>query len=189
MISGCTRFKKRRVVGTSIAEAPLALWIIILGMAFPLLIIVMTSVKYGFFWNAARDACKQACQAQTFEAAPPNGGQSAMATAISVANAGAASFSGITITSTDVYIIRTDLVTGIDEKITPPNVKLSGSGYSPPDIDKYYYAIQVELNGTVEPFIQHPGGIGGLDIPGLTSSFPVKVTSQQPFENIQGLDD
>jgi hypothetical protein len=188
MIADRTRFRKKRV-GTSIAEAPLALWIIILGMAFPLLILVMTSVKFGFFWNAARDACKQACQAQTFEQPPPTGGTSAVDTANTVANAAAASFSGITIVPpVQVYIIRTDLVTNVDQKMPVPNQRLMGAD-APPDPDRYYYAIQVELDGTVDPFINHPGLMDNLPIPGLTTSFPVHVTSQQPFENIQGLDD
>lgn len=187
MTSGRTRLKKIRV-GTTIAEAPLALWIIILGMAFPLLILVMTSVKYGLFWNAARDACKQACQAQTFEQPPPNGGLSAVDTANQVATAAAASFSGITIVPpVQVYIIRTDLTSGVDQKMPVPNQRLNGTD-APPDPDKYYYAIQVELDGTIDPFLNHPG-LTGIPIPGLTTSFPVRVTSQQPFENIQGLDD
>ncbi|MDZ4838343.1 MAG: hypothetical protein SGJ27_31560 [Candidatus Melainabacteria bacterium] len=187
MISGRTRVRNKRV-GTTIAEAPLALWIIIMAMAFPLLILVMTSVKYGLFWNAARDACKQACQAQTFEQSGPTGSLSAVQTAGSVATAAASSFSGITISNIEVFIIRTDLITGIDQKM-PVNLKLANAD-APPDPEKYYYAIQVELDGVVEPFIQHPGvANSGLAIPGLTTSFPIRVTSQQPFENIQGLDD
>lgn len=189
MIAGSkTRLRKKRV-GTSIAEAPLALWIIILGMTFPLIILVMTSVKFGFFWNAARDACKQACQAQTFEVASATGAPSAVDTANTVATAAAASFSGITIVPPiQVYIIRTDLVTNADEKLPVPNQRLLG-GNAPPDPDRYYYAIQVELDGMIDPLLSHPGLMDNLPIPGLTTSFPVRVTSQQPFENIQGLDD
>jgi hypothetical protein len=183
-----TRTIRFRRAGTTIAEAPLALWIIILAMAFPLLILVMTSVRFGFFWNAARDACKQACQAQRFESMVPADGTSAVEIANTVASAAAASFSGISIVSTQVFIIRTDLTTGVDEKM-PPNLKLTVPD-APPDPDKYYYAIQVELDGTIEPFINHPGLTQwGPPIPGLTTSFPVSVSSQQPFENIQGLDD
>lgn len=184
------KYRFRFPNGTTIAEAPLALWIIILSMAFPLLILVMTSVKYGFFWNAARDACKQASQAQTFENPPPNGGLSAVATANSVATTAANSFSGITLVPpVNVFIIRTDLVSGVDTKLPVPNQRLVG-GDAPPDPEQYYYAIQVELNGTVEPFIRHPGLTQmGPSIPGLTTAFPVSVKSQFPFENVQGLDD
>jgi uncharacterized MAPEG superfamily protein len=179
------RFRK---AGTSIAEAPLALWIIILAMLFPLLILVMTSVRFGFFWNAARDACKQACQAQRFESMAAPDGTSAVEIANSVAAAAAGSFSGITIVSTQVFIIRTDLTTGVDQKM-PVNLKLTFPD-APPDPDKYYYAIQVELDGNIEPLINHPGLTqSGPSIPGLTTAFPVSVSSQQPFENIQGLDD
>ncbi len=188
MIAGSRRRNHR--IGSTIAEAPLALWIVIMAMAFPLLILVMTSLKYAFFWNAARDACKQACSAQTFENPPPSG-QSAVAIATSVANAAAASFDGITIIPpVNVFIIRTDLTTGNPEKLAVPNQRLQGSGYAPPDPENYFYSIQVELDGNVEPLIRHPGvGALGIPIPGLTAPFRVSVTSQQPFENTQGLDD
>lgn len=176
--------------GTSLAEAPLALWIILITMAFPLLILVMTSIKFAFFWNAAREAAKAAAATQTFQVNQPSGALSAVNTATNMANLASNAFSGITLMNpVKVFIIRTDLTTNADYKFPTPNVKLSPPD-APPDPEKYYYSIQVVLDGRVEPFLQHPGFQSiGVAIPGLTTSYPIQVSSQFPFENLQGLDD
>ena len=176
------------------AEMPLALWILILGIAFPLIIMIMMTVKFGLFWNAARDACKQAVQAQTFSGPPPQGGLSAIDTAENVANNAASSFTGITLLPgpdgrmAQVRILKTDLITG-NTTILALNQKLTGSE-APADIENFYYAIQVVLEGQIEPFLNHPGiDLSAAPVPGLTVPFRVTVSSQFPFENVQGLDD
>lgn len=180
--------------GTTMAEMPLALWILILGIAFPLIIMIMMTVKFGFFWNAARDACKQAVQAQTFSGAPPQGGLSAIDTAENVATSAASMFSGITLLPgadgrmAQVRILKTDLISGTTTTLAL-NQRLTG-GDAPPDPDQFYYAVQVVLEGQIEPFMNHPGvDLSGAPVPGLTVPFRVSVSSQFPFENIQGLDD
>src|SRR5579885_362951 len=185
------RKTKRNLIGTSMAEMPLALWIVIMAMAFPLIVMVMLSVKFGFFWNAARDACKQAASAQTFKNAPPDGTLSAMDTAESVANMAASSFSGISLVPgpdgrvAQVSIIKTDLTTQTPSVLSADQ-PLSGAN-APPDPENFYYSIQVQLTGDIQPFIQHPGvQFGGPQVPGLTAPFRVTCSSQFPFENVQG---
>src|ERR1700679_894454 len=52
--------------GTTMAEMPVALWLLIL-MCFPLIIVATSSLRFGFFWNAAREAAMQAAKCQTFQ--------------------------------------------------------------------------------------------------------------------------
>jgi len=52
---------KRRSVGTSIAEFPLILWVIFIGMGMSLLSLVLTTVRYGMFVEAAKQAANVAC--------------------------------------------------------------------------------------------------------------------------------
>ncbi len=52
---------KRRSVGTFIAELPLILWVIFIGIGRPLLSLVLTTVCYGMFVQAAKQAADVAC--------------------------------------------------------------------------------------------------------------------------------
>lgn len=163
------------------AELPLAIWLVILCFAFPLLILATLSIRYGFFWNAAREACTQAAHCQTFLANTAVGGTSAVNTANNVASTAASAFTGITMTSCDVIIISSTIPGGVITR-GAPGAKLA----SPADPENNQYTIEVALTGQVEPLIRQSGGVMG-QIVGLTAPFPVKVTWQNAFENTQGL--
>ena len=57
--------RKRSNRGTTIAEMPLALWIILM-ICFCCLILCTETIRFGFFWNACREAAQQAAKCQTF---------------------------------------------------------------------------------------------------------------------------
>lgn len=179
------RDRVRRCSGTTIAEAPLAMWIIIVGMMFPLVCLVMIMFRYGLFWNAAREAAQQAGRAPTFLADPtgPNGvgGISAVNAAQSVATLSASAFTGITLQPIRVYIITTNLGTAVVTK-NPANTPLS----TPADPVNNVYDVLVELRGQMQPFVPMNffpfSGIAGLGAP-----ISLTACSQYSVEIPQGL--
>jgi hypothetical protein len=175
------------------AEMPLAIWLLVMCIAFPLIILVTMSIRYGLFWNAAREAVKQAVQCQTYQVNPAAtiGGLSSVNTAQQVTNLAVSSFSGITLVGpAEVYIIQMPLAGGAttDSAATStpigPNTKLT----APADSDNYIYQLQVILKGQIAPLVPLPASVLG-SIPGLTSPFPVTVKAQQQVEDVQSLNE
>jgi hypothetical protein len=172
------------------AEMPLALWLMVMCIAFPLLVLVTLSIRFGLFWNAAREAVQKAAQCQTYQVDPPAtiGGLSAVDTAQQVTTQACSTISGITLASpAEVYIIQIPLATaGTAGTYVPigPNTKLPG----PADSDNNLYQIQVILKGQIAPLVALPAAVLG-PIPGLTTPFPVTVKAQQQVEDVQGLNE
>lgn len=165
--------------GTSLAEMPVALWLIII-MCFPVLIVATATLRFGFFWNAAREAAMQAAKCQTFQNDSAVG-ISAVNTADLWATKATSGFPGITVTPpVNVYIVQTNVISGVTTKNTS-RVALPAAA----DTDNNIYDIQVEINGQLEPLIRVP--MGGMTIPGLTDPFPIVVKSQYTAEVPQGL--
>jgi hypothetical protein len=173
--------KQRSGRGTTMAEMPAALWLLIL-MAFPLIIVATSAMRFGFFWNACREAAMQAAKCQTFQTDSAVG-ISSINTADSWAAKAASGFSGITIVPpVNVYILQTNVVSGTTTKHTNRTALAAAA-----DTDNNIYDIQVELNGQIEPLFRVPfAGIAG-PIPGLTGPYPVVVRSQYTSEVPQGL--
>jgi hypothetical protein len=169
----------RMNTGTTMAEMPLALWII-LTLCFALLILATETMRYGFFWNACREAAQQASQCQTFQNNSAIG-LSSVTTANNAANNAASAFNGITITSINVYIVSTNVASGVT-LVNPRNIKLVTAA----DINSNIYDVMVELNGQIEPIVPMAAGVFG-PIPGLTGPYPVVVRSQYKSEVPQGL--
>ncbi|MBU6454776.1 MAG: hypothetical protein KGS72_23615 [Cyanobacteria bacterium REEB67] len=171
----------RGPAATTMAEMPVALWLLIL-MIFPVLIIAVSSIRFGFFWNAVRETAMMAAKCQTFQNDSAVG-ISAVNTADLWANKATASFSGITIVPpVNVYILQTNVISGTSTKGTSRQALATSA-----DTDNNIYDIQVEVNGQIEPLVRVPfGGTTGA-IPGLTGPFPVVVRSQYTAEVPQGL--
>jgi hypothetical protein len=178
--AGCES-KSRLQSGTTIAEMPAALWLLIL-MCFPLIIVATSSLRFGFFWNAAREAAMQAAKCQTFQT-DSTVGISSVNTADAWANKAAGSFNGITIIPpVNVYVMSTDVTSGVTTKGTSRTALVNAA-----DTANNIYDIQVEINGQIEPLTRVPfAGVMG-PIPGITGPFPVVVRSQYTAEVPQGL--
>jgi hypothetical protein len=159
---------------------PMALWIIICGICFPLLMLAIITVRYGFFWNACRQAAQQAAKCPTFQN-DSSQGISSVNTADKVASMSADSFNGIAIVNpVHVYILRRDVAAGTSTQ-NPDRTKLAAAA----DTDNNIYEVQVVLNGLIAPLVP-VSSLG--NIPGLTSPFPVTVSAQYSCEVPQGLD-
>src|SRR5271154_1515008 len=140
--------------GTSIVELPLALWIIVL-MCFGTLVLATELLRFGFFWNACREAALQASKCSTFET-DSSIGPSSVTTAQSWGNAATAAFTGLTLTQINTYIVQVDANSGAVTK-SPAGQALATAA----DITKFIYDIQVELQGQITPLIPMGGGLLG----------------------------
>ena len=172
--------KLRSSRGTTIAEMPLALWIIIM-MCFCMLILATESMRFGFFWNACREAAQQAAKCQTF-LLNSSVGPSACNTASTWAQTASSSFTGITLVQpVNVYILSTNVISGVQTK-NPSWTPLPVAA----DTTNNIYDIQVELNGQIAPLIAFSQSYFG-NVPGLTVPFSITVRSQYTSEVPQGL--
>lgn len=174
------RFRGHGRKGTTLAEMPVALWLILM-MCFAFLILCTETMRFGFFWNACREAAMHAAKCQTFEADSAVG-PSACTVADQWAQKATAAFSGLSLTNVNVYILSTTAATAVSTK-NPNRKKLATAA----DTDNCIYDIQVEMSGNVEPLIRFPvsGFLG--NVVGLTAPFPVVVRSQYTAEVPQGL--
>jgi len=171
--------RRRKRTGTTLAEMPLALWIIVM-MCFSLLIMATETVRFGFFWNASREAAQQAAKCQTFQTDSAVGPAS-VTSANSMANKATNAFTGLTLLTVNVYILQTNVLSGVTIR-NPANQKLPAAA----DTDNNIYDLQVELTGQIEPLV--PAGAGWFgSVPGLTGPFPVVVRAQYSSEVPQGL--
>jgi hypothetical protein len=172
--------KQRRHQGTTLAEMPLALWLIVI-MCFVLLIIATESLRFGFFWNACRESAMQAAKCQTFQVDSMIG-PSSVTTANTWAQKSTGAFTGLTLTAVNVYIVSTNVNS---QQVTKGanGQKLAAAA----DVQNNIYSVQVELDGQIQPLI--PAGFMGYfgNVPGLTGPFPVVVRSQYSSEVPQGL--
>jgi hypothetical protein len=164
--------------GTTLAEMPVALWMIII-MCFAMLLLATETLRFGFFWNACREAAQQAAKCTTFQADTAIG-PSAVTTANTWATKAAGAFSGLTLNTVNVYIVSTNVSSGVMSK-TASGIKLANAA----DTSNNIYDIQVELIGQIEPLIRFSNYFGS--IPGLSAPFPVVVRSQYTSEVPQGL--
>jgi hypothetical protein len=177
-----------RTVGTTLAELPLGLWVIFFGFCLPLLAMAITTVRFGLFWEAAREAADAACQAQYYADNGTSPGQGAVTVATNTASNVAAMFSGVTVNTVNCYIVATPIVNlanGNASVITGPStisnpVCLS----SPADLTKNIYQIRVDVIGQIQPIFSVAGG---LAIPGFTQPASVTVSQFRIYENGPGL--
>jgi hypothetical protein len=183
-MAGSASQPRRR--GTTIAELPLGLWIVFVGIGFPLFILATLTARFALFWEAAREAAQAACQAQTFYSNPPFPATalSAVNAANSAANNVLSTFPGSSLTQpVQVWIVITPVTNrgSLIPSLYGPNMALSAV-----DTDVNMYQVRVVLTGKVQPVVTLPIPYFG-NIPGLTQAFPTTVAEERVFENPEGL--
>jgi len=180
------RAPKNNIFGTTIAELPAGLWIIFCGILMPLLCLILTTVRFALFWEAAREASDAACQAQTYitgtqSGSPPGATTIAQNTAYNVSTM----FSGITIdpdTDVNCYIIITPLASTTSLPPVGPNTGLT----TVPDPTVNLYQLRVDVTGQIQPILCLSSQMFG-SIPGLTMPFAAKLSMVRVIENPHGL--
>ncbi len=187
----------RNIFGLTIAELPAGLWIIFVGIGMPLLCLVLTTVRFGLFWEAAREASDAACQAQSYASTKDSSGDSQAGAIIMAQNMAvniASMFPGVNISSDDVncYIIITPLA-NMQAVGNPANNNSAATVVGPntalttaPDTTLNLYQIRVDVNGKIQPVLPLNFRIFGA-IPGLTTYLPVTISMIRVMENPQGL--
>lgn len=169
------------------AEAPAAIWIVFVGIGLPLIILASLALRFGLFWEAAKQAAQASCQAQTFQTNPafPVGALSAVQSAYTTAYSSIGAVGGCSITQVDVYIGSTPMnsLTTTWLNAGAPNQPISPSQI---DTDQNVYSIKVVLVGQVKPLITVNIPWFG-NIPGLTQALPASVSEERVFENPSGL--
>lgn len=187
---------KYRGKGTTIAELPIGLWIIFVGIGLPLVVLVALTFRFALFWEAAREAAQSACGCQTFFSNPifPANTQSAINAATAAANTVASTFNGFSLSSTNLYILTTNAgsTTDIVNTFGPYSVGSTSPGFVI-DPDHNVYQVRVVVSGQIQPLLTVPAGIlcfnsgNGISIPGLTAPIAVSASQERVFENPSGL--
>jgi hypothetical protein len=189
------RIISRSRFGTTIAEVPLGLYIVFIGMAFPVFVLAILSIRFAMFWEAAREAAEAACQCQTYQnnadvtSVTANGASTATLSAVNqallTAQQVASIFPGVTIGSVQTWIVKTP----VSQSTSPTAAQVYGPGTAlgvPADTQQNMYQIRVIVSGQVQPIVKLPGGFLGR-VPGATQPIEVTVSEDRVFENPGGL--
>ncbi len=181
-------------IGTTIAEVPLGLWIVFIGIAFPAFMLATMTVRFALFWEATRMAAEAACQCQTYQndstgagnLLPTSSTLSAVNQATTTAQQVAALFPGVTVGTVKTWIIQTPVSQPQGgqnvAQVYGPNTALG----LPADTQQYMYQIRVTLIGQIQPIIPYAGGFMG-SVPGATQPIAVQLSEDRVFENPGGL--
>jgi hypothetical protein len=168
--------RERNRTGYSITELPLALLILFVFGAFPLMALSLTALRMAFVNLTCNEAVRAAAGTQTFSLA-----QTAAKT--TVANLSQA-FTGL------VYNFQG----GSNGSLTIYQTPLSPNG--PPDpqpynggpiqTSQYLYQYQLSMPTQIQPILQYSGGLFG-NVPGWSAPIQMNVTASAYCENPQGL--
>lgn len=165
--------RRRSRKGSTMADTPVTLWLLFLGLTFPLMDLASITMRYTFLLAAARDGAFAGSREQTYTLA-----DAALKAKIAQT---ASSFTGITVNSVTTNVVTTNLATKAVAR--QPN-KLA----APANPSTNLYQIEAQVQGTIQPFI-NMGGVGGIlpNVPGITAPVTTSVTCREYFENPQGL--
>ena len=164
------------------AEMPLAIFIVVVCLALPLLILVTLTIRVAFFWNATRECAKAAAECTTFEQNAGTEEISAINRANLTASKCLSAFSGLAFDKVDLFIVTTPATAlGVGSpSVLPANTKLAG----PADPANNVYEVRADVSGSVDPLVTMSSSFFG-DVPGLTRAFPLRMSSQRVVESPQ----
>lgn len=165
--------------GSYIAEAPIALWLLLVVFMFPFVDLAAATIRYTFIVMASRDAAHAASRAKSYLSDTSGSELSAVNLARNQAIATASGFSEITVNSVTTRILITDLGSKLVTSQTAPLA-------TPADTSNNLYQIETVVSGQINPLLTFDAGILP-DIPGLSAPIPVSVASREICENPQGL--
>lgn len=170
---------KRRARGTTMIEAPIAMWLVFVFLFMPFLILGSLALRTAFLYSAAKDGVHAAARAKTYAVgtvAKPGAVQEAKTYAERTGKA----FSGVNILSVETAIVETSLASG--NKIIMP-----GPLPAPADVSKNLYQLEVTVQADVEPLIRYQLPAFG-NVPGLTAPMRLTAVASEMVENPDGLD-
>lgn len=164
----------------SVAELPLVMLTLFLMIAFPMINLGTTALRFVLFLHCCKQAATVAASAYSFSvgsAAKP----AAVVSGPAKVNNSVAHFPGITVQSTTVNVVSVQMDNGV---ITKYPSKLS----APADTGKNLYFVELTSTALIEPMttVKLPCF---MNVPGLSSNWTSKVSLREFVESPQGLDD
>ncbi len=172
---------KARLRGTTMAELPLVLWVVFVGIGMPLLSLTLITARYALFVEAAREAADAACSCQIFMPAAGSSAMDAVSLAQTTAQTVAATFPGISLNNVTCSIVVTPLAGGTST-VGAANTAL----ISAPDPSQNLYQLQVNLAGQIQPMLNVPTP-EFVNIPGLSAPVAANISMTRVFQNPVGL--
>ncbi len=189
---------KYRHRGQSIAEFGPALWLMFVGILFPMFILASVSIRFALFHAAAYMSCRAAIQSKnflhnyviTYGSGLTNTNYSAINAARMTAQNFKNGFNGLNYNpySTDLSLYIVNIVYNSSNNTYTQTVNSANTPLSQPSnsgIDE----IRLVLRGTITPLISMPPGGLFNNIPGLTAPLNVVASEQMLVENQSGLTD
>lgn len=143
-----------------------------IGIILPLICLVSISYRGLLFYFATRDSCVKASKASSFTDA-----QARANAAFTRAMAGFSEISG----TQSIQIVIKPLAGG------NPVLRSAPLPQNSIDTNTQMYLIRETSVGRLNPLIAMTGGYMGLQIPGLTTGFPIRMKYESYVENPNGL--
>ncbi len=181
-------FKHHRLKrAQSIAEFGPALWLMFIGILFPMLSLGTVVIRYSIFHTTAYMALRNAVQSRTFLNNTNNGSGvtilSALNAARQTANNFQHGFTGINFNAysnnLQLYIV---MVTQSSPGVYNETIYAANAPLTVASNQQAIYNLKIVLNGTINPIVQLPNNLFG-NIPGLTAPLPLVATNQMIFDN------
>ncbi|CAN5213425.1 hypothetical protein BH11CYA1_BH11CYA1_35680 [soil metagenome] len=167
------RRHSRSAFGSSIAEMPVALWAIFIGLLFPLAILTSMGYRASIVYFATDAACRKASKAPSFTEAQTR--------ATTTLTTDLASFSGISNVVPTLTIKIKSL--GSTTESTSTTVLPPGSVNTSQNI----YFVILGVDADIDPIVHFNNGFMGMSVPGLTGPYTLHMAAQAYVENPNGL--
>lgn len=174
--------ESRRERGSSIAELPVAIFVLLIVLLFPLLDLGTMALRSATIFEAARNAAHHAGRAKSFLQDGGDGELSATNAAVKWSTMTCqSSLAGTTVKRSDVQ--ASIIGTPFDTKKTPVR---SSNPLTTVEPETYLYQIEVSITGSVEPLVLLNKELLG-SIPGLTAPLKISATFREYCEHPYGL--
>lgn len=157
--------------GYSLAELPAGMIFLFVGVAIPLIILASVTYRATLLYFACRDSCIRAAKAPTWSEGVTRG--------TNAFNKTVSSFTEISGTP-QIRILIKPINGSASSTVLGPLARNSI------DTTNNLYFITESVNGTVSPLIAM-GSYFGLEIPGLTAPFGLRLRFEALVENTDGL--
>ena len=176
------RLRGRKALASSIAELPVAIFILFLILLLPLIDLATIAFRTSFIHSACHNAVHSAARAKTFK----ENGDKGELSAINIAKRDAVAtkengLAGVDFSANDVTVF----IIGNPTKVGKPPLR-TDSPLTAVSTKDYIYQVEVQVSGTVEPLVTLTPTLFG-NVPGLTVPFPVTATYRQFSEHPAGL--
>ncbi len=166
--------RKRNKKGSAVSDLPLSLWILIIGLLFPLIGFLTVTLRVICIYYGAGDASYQAAKQQTYTEAQTR------ARAVFLKDA---AIPGVTVPagSPAVKVVRKNKDNGEEYEFT-------GIVTEPINTGTFVYLLRVQTSAQVDPIINFGGSVfPWANIPGLSGPIDINFNSENVAENPDGL--